>query len=212
MRPPNGACTTSCMPPLSSKKRSSTTRRCVGTAPERLPPGGDVVGELRARRPRAAPAALRAQARRAVGVARAASRKAAISAASSRVRAGASPSQNGIVGGCALRVGDAHDAGLDAQDLPGRVAELEDVAAVRLDREVLVERADERAVGLEEHLVVGGVGNLRRGLGPDVQPAVCDTDFMAGTRAACFDEVSNTGSQRTTSGPAAGASKWNATK
>jgi hypothetical protein len=54
--------------------------------------------------------------------------------------------------------------------------------------------------------------NLRRGLGPDVQPAVCDTDFMAGTRAACFDEVSNTGSQRTTSGPAAGASKWNATK
>ena len=39
--------------------------------------------------------------------------------------------------------------GLDAQDPPRRVAELEDVAAVRLDREVLVDGADERALGLE---------------------------------------------------------------
>ena len=33
IREPKGACTTSCMPPLSSKKRSRITRRCVGTAP-----------------------------------------------------------------------------------------------------------------------------------------------------------------------------------
>ena len=38
MRDPKGACTTSCMPPLSSKKRSSTTRRCVGTVPKALRP------------------------------------------------------------------------------------------------------------------------------------------------------------------------------
>ena len=43
---PNGACTTSCMPPLSSKKRSRMTRFCVGTAPERLPPRLDVLGDL----------------------------------------------------------------------------------------------------------------------------------------------------------------------
>ncbi len=59
----------------------------------------------------------------------------------------------------AVRVGHPHDAGLDAQDPPRGVAELEDVAARRLDREVLVERADERALGLEQHAVVAGVGD-----------------------------------------------------
>jgi len=33
MRPPKGACTTSCMPPASSKKRSATTQPVVGTVP-----------------------------------------------------------------------------------------------------------------------------------------------------------------------------------
>ena len=32
-RPPNGAWTTSCMPPVSSKKRSKTTSCCVGSTP-----------------------------------------------------------------------------------------------------------------------------------------------------------------------------------
>ena len=48
----------------------------------------------------------------------------------------------------ALRVGHAHGAGGDLQDLPRRVAELEDVARGALDGEVLVERADERVVAL----------------------------------------------------------------
>jgi hypothetical protein len=56
-----------------------------------------------------------------------------------------------------LGVGDAHDAGLHAQDPPGRVAELEDVAAARLDGPVLVDGAHQRAVRLQAHLVVGGV-------------------------------------------------------
>ena len=38
----------------------------------------------------------------------------------------------------AVRVLDAHDAALDAQDAIGAVAELEDVAGQALDREVLV--------------------------------------------------------------------------
>ena len=46
----------------------------------------------------------------------------------------------------ALRVGDAHVAAGHLQDPPRRVAQLEDVAGVALDREVLVQRADERVV------------------------------------------------------------------
>ena len=46
-----------------------------------------------------------------------------------------------------------------AQDLPGGVAELKDVARHALDREVLVDRADERLVRFEHHAVVGDLGN-----------------------------------------------------
>ena len=58
-----------------------------------------------------------------------------------------------------MRVLDAHDAALDALDPVGRVAELEDVAGEALDREILVHRADELVFRLEQHLVVGVVGN-----------------------------------------------------
>ena len=75
------------------------------------------------------------------------------------MRAGASPSQNGIVGGAPPRVLHAHLAALDAADAPRAVAEQEDVARHGLDGEVLVERADGRLVGLEHDLVVGGVGD-----------------------------------------------------
>ena len=74
---------------------------------------------------------------------------------SSSLRAGASPSQNGMFGGAPLRVGDADDAGADLQHPPRGVAELEHVAGHALDREVLVQRADERVVGIEHHAVVG---------------------------------------------------------
>ena len=58
-----------------------------------------------------------------------------------------------------LRVLDAHDAALDAQDAIGGIAELEDVAGQALDGEVLVHRADDLVLGLEQHLVVGVVGD-----------------------------------------------------
>ena len=38
MRPPSGAWMTSCMPPLSSKKRSAITQVCEGTAPSAARP------------------------------------------------------------------------------------------------------------------------------------------------------------------------------
>ena len=43
--------------------------------------------------------------------------------------------------------------------LVAAVAELEDVAGQALDREVLVDGADDVVLGLEQHLVVGIVGN-----------------------------------------------------
>ena len=63
----------------------------------------------------------------------------------------------------ALRVGDADGAAADLQDLPRGVAELEDVAGVALDREVFVERADERVVRLEHDAVVGDLGDRAAG-------------------------------------------------
>ena len=58
-----------------------------------------------------------------------------------------------------LRVHDPHLARLDLANEIGGVAELEDVARHALDREVLVERADERVGGLEHHPVVADVGD-----------------------------------------------------
>jgi hypothetical protein len=60
-------------------------------------------------------------------------------------------------GRLALGIGHAHDAGLHAQDPPGGVAELEDVAAVGLDGPVLIDGAHQRPFGLQAHLVVRGV-------------------------------------------------------
>ena len=71
--------------------------------------------------------------------------------------AGALPQPEGDRRRLTLRVGDAHGARLDPEDPPRRVPELEDVAAVRLDRPVLVDRPDERALRLEPHLIVRGV-------------------------------------------------------
>jgi hypothetical protein len=59
----------------------------------------------------------------------------------------------------ALGILDPHAAGFDAQDAIGSVAELKDVAGEALDGEIFVERADEDAGGLENHLVIGVVGD-----------------------------------------------------
>ena len=72
-----------------------------------------------------------------------------------------------MVGGDPLRVGDADRAARDLQDAPRRVAQLEDVAGRALDGEVLVQRADEGLVRLEDHPVVGefrdrAAGRLRQ--------------------------------------------------
>ena len=54
---------------------------------------------------------------------------------------------------------DADRPALDAQDAIGRVAELEDIARKTLDGEVFIDGSDELRLGLEHHLIVGGVGN-----------------------------------------------------
>ena len=56
-------------------------------------------------------------------------------------------------------VGDAHRAAGHLEHAPGRVPQLEDVASTALDREVFVERADERLFRLEHDPVVGDFGN-----------------------------------------------------
>ena len=100
------------------------------------------------------PAGSRLQTRSAISA-----RRRDTAADSSSLRPGASPSQNGMVGGAPVRVLDPHRAALDAQDAVGGVAELEDVAGHALDGEVLVDRADDLALRLQQHLVVGVVGD-----------------------------------------------------
>ena len=63
----------------------------------------------------------------------------------------------------ALRVLDADGAALDAEDPVRSVAELEYVAGEALDREVFVHRPDRLALRLEDHGVVGGIGDRAAG-------------------------------------------------
>ena len=59
----------------------------------------------------------------------------------------------------AVRILDTHSAPLDAQDAISVVAELKDVAGHALDREILVDRADDLVFRFEHDLIVGGVGD-----------------------------------------------------
>ena len=175
---PRGEWTTSCMPPVSSKKRSTTKRSVVGSAPSSAQAGGEVGDDLlgdRRGRPRPAPRRARrrlARSRRGSagapsGVApRARERSPRRPAAgrrrprtSSAVRAGASPSQNGTRRRRALGVDDPDRARLDPADPPRGAAEEEDVTGHRLDRPVLVDGADERLLRLEHDPEVGDVGD-----------------------------------------------------
>ncbi len=61
------------------------------------------------------------------------------------------------VGRGAVRILDAHFAGLDALDAVGRIAELKDVAGQALDREIFVHRADDLSGRLQHHREVGVV-------------------------------------------------------
>ena len=58
-----------------------------------------------------------------------------------------------------MRILDPHGAALDPQDAVAAVAELEDVAGHALDGEILVHGADDWILRLEQHLVVGSVGD-----------------------------------------------------
>ena len=86
-------------------------------------------------------------------------RSADTSSDSSAVRAGASPSQNGIVGGVPSASTTRTTPGSTLADLPRVRAQQEDVAGHRLDGPVLVDGADERVVGLGHHPVVAGLGD-----------------------------------------------------
>ena len=61
--------------------------------------------------------------------------------------------------GLPVRVRHSHGPGIDGEDAPGGVPQLEDVARRTLDGEVLVERADEGLLRIEHHPVVGVVGD-----------------------------------------------------
>ena len=63
----------------------------------------------------------------------------------------------------AFRVFHAHRAALDAQDPVRGIAELEHVAREAFDREVFVQRAHHLRLRLEQHGVVGVVGNRSAG-------------------------------------------------
>ena len=161
-RPPNGACTTSCMPPASSKKRSNTTSVSRRHDAERGALRGDVVDDLQ-RAPRASSAHSLDEPRRRRRASLVVEPRRDLAAQAAHLfgqlprarRRFAEPERHARRP--PLRVLDAHDAArrLDAPDLPRVRAEQEDVARHALDRPVLVHRADERLVRVEHDAVVG---------------------------------------------------------
>ena len=58
-----------------------------------------------------------------------------------------------------MRIADPHHTRANLQHLPRGVAELKHIAGRALDREVLVERADEGLVRIEDDPVVSDFGN-----------------------------------------------------
>ena len=92
-----------CIPPDSSKKRSATSRRCVGTVPSARAPSSTYAIAWVAASPTAPPSASSARAPTWSSAAirsHSNSRNVDTSADSSAVRASPSPFQNGIVGAC----------------------------------------------------------------------------------------------------------------
>ena len=147
-RLPKGEWMTSCMPPASSKKRSSTIVSCVGRQPSAASDGQQIFGELFGRRPRQGPSHRQAMSTRRSRQPPPCSRAAtsprsrdteneSSSAAAGRL---AEPERNGRRH--AVRVLDAHEAALDPQDSIGAIAELKDVAGHAFDGEILVDRTD----------------------------------------------------------------------
>ena len=74
---------------------------------------------------------------------------------SSFERPGASPSQNGMLGGWPSASSTRTRAALDATDAVGGIAELEHVAGQAFDREILGHRADDLVLRFEQDLILG---------------------------------------------------------
>ena len=152
------------MPPASSKKRSSTMRVLRRQAAQRRMRRAQVFDQLQRGRlgdadlvdqpaQRPLPVRVAPQPLGHVG-AEARDRRRQLVAAARRLAQPERDARRRAVG-----VLDAHDAALHAQDAVGRIAELEHVAGHALDGPVLVDRADDLALGLQQHLVVGVVGD-----------------------------------------------------
>ena len=90
----------------------------------------------------------------------------------------------------ALCVFHAHLAAFHPQDAVRLVAELEDVAGDRLDREILVHAADAQALRFQHHVVIGGVGN-RAARGDRGEPCAASRAQLAVHRVAV--QVGRTG-------------------
>ena len=160
MRAPNGVCRISCMPPPSSKKRSATSVRRSG--PRRESPCRRARTRPPARRRRGRARSSRSSHAIALVVVALVDRGAHARRPRARARScGRSPSpfQNGIDGGapCAssTRTTPASTRRIIHEFVPSK----KDVAGHALDREVFVERADDVALGFDDDVVVGGLGN-----------------------------------------------------
>ena len=62
-----------------------------------------------------------------------------------------------------MRIGDADHPASHLQDAPRAVAELKNIAGVAFNREVFVQRAEERPVGIENDPVIGDIRNRPSG-------------------------------------------------
>ena len=162
MRAPNGACSTSCMPPPSSKNRSATTVLMRRQRAERRRARAHVEHSLlRAApvEPALAASATRCRRHRRRRRSRISARSSDTALDSSNVRPGASPRQNGIVGAAPCASSTRTRPASTRRMRHDVVPEQEHVAGHALDREVFVERADDRFVRLGDHEVLRVVRN-----------------------------------------------------
>ena len=176
----------SCMPPLSSKKRSAITRSCEGTAPRTERPAKTYRTACSAppsSRPhsRFEPSHRVGETRRGIFAIRRRSCQFADLLAQRgdllgkfRGAGGRFATPEGHVGRSALGVFDEDAAGLHAADAPGSVAEKHDVAGQALDGEVFVHRANDVVFGRGDHGVEGVFRNgAAAGDGREAAAAPC---------------------------------------
>ena len=205
IRAPSGAWMTSCIPPDSSKKRSNTSVASRRQTAQHGLGGCEIFDELLRRHT--------IDAETLHGVVDGSSDSLAGHLGQQRLDGFPQPRHCRGELGCAgrrlaeperdtgrltLGVFDPDTARLDAQDAVRGVTKLEDVALEALDREILVERSDERPGRLEDHLVVRVVGDGaatgdggQPGATPRPQPVVhrITVQIGAASPAPCADAL-----------------------